>query len=133
MVSLAFIAEHWVSLIFGLISTGAVAYCRFFYKKIKEFERMEEEKNKEQIEAMIEERVQPLKEMHAETMHNFIAIRDSYKYRLIELCKIYLERGSITAKEYSQLSEMWKVYHELGGNSQAEDYYYKVEDLPVKD
>lgn len=133
MVSLAFIAEHWVSLIFGLISTGAVAYCRFFYKKIKEFERMEEEKNKEQIEAMIEERVQPLREMHAETMHNFISIRDSYKYRLIELCKIYLERGSITAKEYSQLSEMWKVYHELGGNSQAEDYYYKVEDLPVKD
>lgn len=133
MVSLAFIAEHWVSLIFGLISTGAVAYCRFFYKKIKEFERMEEEKNKEQIEAMIEERVQPLREMHVETMHNFIAIRDSYKYRLIELCKIYLERGSITAKEYSQLSEMWKVYHELGGNSQAEDYYYKVEDLPVKD
>ena len=133
MVSLAFIAEHWVSLIFGLISTGAVAYCRFFYKKIKEFERMEEEKSKEQIEAMIEERVQPLREMHAETMHNFIAIRDSYKYRLIELCKIYLERGSITAKEYSQLSEMWKVYHELGGNSQAEDYYYKVEDLPVKD
>lgn len=94
---------------------------------------MEEEKNKEQIEAMIEERVQPLREMHAETMHNFISIRDSYKYRLIELCKIYLERGSITAKEYSQLSEMWKVYHELGGNSQAEDYYYKVEDLPVKD
>lgn len=133
MVSLAFIAEHWVSLIFGLISTGAVAYCRFFYKKIKEFEKMEEEKSKEQIEAMIEERIQPLKEMHAETMHNFIAIRDSYKYRLIELCKIYLERGHVTAKEYDQLSEMWKVYHELGGNSQAEDYYYKVEDLPVKD
>lgn len=133
MVSLAFIAEHWVSLIFGLISTGAVAYCRFFYKKIKEFEKMEEEKSKEQIEAMIEERIQPLKEMHAETMYNFIAIRDSYKYRLIELCKIYLERGHVTAKEYDQLSEMWKVYHELGGNSQAEDYYYKVEDLPVKD
>lgn len=133
MVSLAFIAEHWVSLIFGLISTGAVAYCRFFYKKFKEFERIEEEKSKEQIEAMIEERIQPLKDMHAETMHNFIAIRDSYKYRLIELCKIYLERGHITAKEYDQLSEMWKVYHELGGNSQAEDYYYKVEDLPVKD
>jgi len=57
MVSLAFIAEHWVSLIFGLISTGAVAYCRFFYKKIKEFEKMEEEKSKEQIEAMIEERI----------------------------------------------------------------------------
>ena len=30
MVSLAFIAEHWVSLIFGLISTGAVAYCRMY-------------------------------------------------------------------------------------------------------
>lgn len=133
MVSLAFIAEHWVSLIFGLISTGAVAYCRFFYKKIKEFEKMEEEKSKEQIEAMVEERIQPLKDMHDETTHNFIAIRDSYKYRLIELCKIYLERGHITAKEYDQLSEMWKVYEGLGGNGQAKDYYYKAQKLPIKD
>lgn len=133
MVSLAFIAEHWVSLIFGLISTGAVAYCRFLYKKFKQYEQIQEEQDKEKIEAMIEEKVQPLKKMHDETMHNFIAIRDSYRYRLVELCKIYLERGSITAKEYDQLSEMWKVYHELGGNSQAEDYYYKVENLPIKD
>ncbi len=43
MVSLAFIAEHWVSLIFGLISTGAVAYCRMFYKKMKEIEAFKEE------------------------------------------------------------------------------------------
>ena len=133
MVSLAFIAEHWVSLIFGLISTGAVAYCRLFYKKMKEFQAHKEEKNKEQIEAMVEEKVKPLQAQLALSEHNFIAIRDSYKYRLIELCKIYLERGHINAKEYDQLSEMWKVYHDLGGNSQAEDYYYKVEDLPVKD
>lgn len=133
MVSLAFIAEHWVSLIFGLISTGAVAYCRMFYKKMKEIEAFKKEQDKEELEAMIEEKMQPLKEMHAESVHNFITIRDSYKYRLIELCKIYLERGHLSAKEYDQLSEMWKVYHGLGGNSQAEDYYYRAEKLPIKD
>lgn len=133
MVSGAFIAEHWISLIFGLISTGAVAYCSFLYKRFKQYEAMQEEKNREEIEALIDERVKPFIQMHGETIHHFTAIRDSYKYRLIELCKMYLERGSITTKEYDQLSEMWKVYHELGGNSQAEDYYYRAEELPIKD
>lgn len=133
MVSLTFIAEHWISLIFGLISAGLIAYCRYSYKKFKEFEKLQEEQDKEEIEAIIDKKIQPLFESDKQFINNFITIRDSYKYRLIEICQLYLDRGYITTKEYSQLSEMWKVYHGLGGNSQAEDYYHKAERLPIRD
>ena len=134
MVSLTFIAEHWVSLIFGLISAGALAYCRLFYTKLQEVEAYKEEQAKEETEAMIEEKVAPIKDLYEEAMHKIVVIRDSYKYRLIELCKNCLEKGYISTQEYSQLSEMWKLYHDgLGGNGQAEDYYHKATKLPIKE
>lgn len=140
MISLSFLVENWVSLLFGFISTGAIAYCRFSYKKIKELRVLEERQELDEIEELIEKKLEPVLKlhqesvaMHQETLQNFTTIRNSYRFRLIELCQIYLERGSISTKEYSQLSEMWKVYHELGGNSQAEEYYHKVEQLPIKD
>ena len=59
----------------------------------------------------------------------FETIKNSYRYRLIALCQIYLDKGEITRKEYDQVSEMWRVYSGLGGNSQGEDYYHLVEKL----
>lgn len=117
MVSLSFIAEHWISLIFGLISTGAVAYCRFFYKKFKQFEELEQEKNREEIEELINSKISPLENAQSTSSQNFIIIRDFYKFHLIELCKFHLDKGFMSSEEYAKLSEMWKVYEGLGGNS----------------
>lgn len=133
MTDINFFVEHWVSLLFGLISIGIVAYCRFLGKKFKEYQTLVEEKNDQEISEMITDMLQPIQEELNKTQHKFCAIKDSYRFRLITLCEIYLERGYLSAKEYSSLSEMWKVYHELGGNSQAEEYYHKVEQLPVHD
>ena len=129
------VAEHIVTLIFGLISAGAIAYCRRlnknFNKKIQEYTRLMDEEKEEKLQEMISNTIQPLKDELAIDRAKFEAIKDSYRYRLISLCEIYLERGYLSSKEYSSLSEMWKVYHGLGGNSQGEDYYHKVEKLPV--
>lgn len=134
MITAAFIAEHWVSLVFGFISTAAIAYCRFLYKKFQEYEVLRSEKEHEQTEELIESRIKPLQEALAESNRKFESIKESYKYRIIALCQIYLERGYLSTKEYDQLSEMWKVYHDgLHGNHQAEDYYYKTIKLPIHD
>lgn len=137
MFTAAFWAENWIKLLFGLLSTGIVAYLTYLHKKFKEYKNLMEEKDDEAISEMVEEKIEeqmkPVQEELKQTQEKFEVIKDSYRYRLIALCEIYLDRGYLTPREYHQLSEMWKVYHGLGGNSQAEDYYHKVEKLPVHD
>ena len=61
----------------------------------------------------------------------FTKIRESYKFRFIQLCKTYLKDGFITTGEWEQLSTMYDLYHSLGGNGQAEDYFDQVKKLEI--
>lgn len=63
---------------------------------------------------------------------NFKLIVNSYKFRLIQLCKTHLADNYITQSDFDQISEMYKVYHGLGGNGQAQEYYNKVLALDIK-
>lgn len=63
---------------------------------------------------------------------NFDLIINSYKFRLIQLCKTHLRDGYITESDFEQITEMYKLYHGLGGNGQAQEYYEKVLELEVR-
>lgn len=62
---------------------------------------------------------------------NLELIINSYKFRLIQLCKTHLRDGWITQEDFDQVSEMYKLYHGLGGNGQAQDYYDRVMELDI--
>ena len=62
---------------------------------------------------------------------NFNLIINSYKFRLIQLCKSHLRDNYITESDFEQITEMYKLYHGLGGNGQAQEYYEKVMKLEV--
>lgn len=62
---------------------------------------------------------------------NLELIINSYKFRLIQLCKTHLRDGYITQDEFDQVTEMYKLYHGLGGNGQAQDYYERVMELEI--
>ena len=64
---------------------------------------------------------------------NLELIINSYKFRLIQLCKTHLRDGYITQDEFDQVTEMYKLYHGLGGNGQAQDYYERVMELEIHD
>lgn len=64
---------------------------------------------------------------------NFLLILNSYKFRLIQLCKTHLTDGYISSHDFEQLTEMYKLYMGMGGNGQAKEYYDKVMDLEIKD
>ena len=61
----------------------------------------------------------------------FNLIINSYKFRLIQLCKSYLRDNFITERDFEQITEMYKLYHDLGGNGQAQEYYEKVLKLQI--
>ena len=63
---------------------------------------------------------------------NFQLIINSYKFRLIQLCKSHLKDGFITQDDYDQVSEMYNLYKNLGGNGQAEEYFERVKKLEDK-
>ena len=60
-----------------------------------------------------------------------LKIVESYKFRFIQLCKTHINDGYITNSEWEQIVTFYDLYHSLGGNGQAEDYYEQVKKLDL--
>lgn len=73
-----------------------------------------------------------LHKVQEETRKNFKLIINSYKFRLIQLCKTHLRDGYISEADFEQITEMYKLYSGLGGNGQAQEYYDKVIQLEIR-
>lgn len=56
----------------------------------------------------------------------------SYRFRLIQLCKIYIKQGFMTQDQYDQLMELYKVYTGFGGNGQAKEYFDRAISLEIR-
>lgn len=168
-----FIISHLWEIFFGLLSTGALAFCKYLWGSNKKLKQMQQEDQTRQQRQMILDEIEPLiqeltdinnkintnkatmdKELaqmkvNAEHTHenmydylnkiqagnerNFTLILNSYKFRLIQLCKTHIKDGYITEHDFEQITEMYKLYTGLGGNGQAQEYYDKVITLQIKD
>ena len=140
---LTFLAEHIIEIIFGLVSAGALAFCRYLYKQLKSYKQLLEETKYEDLDDRIDEKLKPILEDIEEIRAYIIKIRDkesrdlslitaSYRFRLVQLCKLYIKKGYMTQDEYDQLTEFFKLYTSLGGNGQAKEYYDKAVVLPIR-
>ena len=58
--------------------------------------------------------------------------RSAWRYRIRQLCHVYMERGCMTADEYDQLQKMFGIYEAIGGNGQTKDLYDRTKVLPIK-
>lgn len=165
----AILANYGLELIFGLISAGALALCRHFWKQNKELGRLQKEEENRKYRQMIIDEIEPiieelgraeeeiknikkqgeqtvnglenaekasheimyadLKKIQEENERRFALILNSYKFRLIQLCKLHIKDGYISTEDYAQVSEMHELYKSLGGNGQAEEYFEKVKEL----
>lgn len=139
----AFITEHIVEILFGLISAGALAFCRYLYKQLMAYKKMLQEKENNDIVELIDEKIKPIVEDIEELRTYIRKIKDkerkdltliiaSYRFRLVQLCKIYIKQGYMTQDQYDQLTEFYKLYHSLGGNGQAKEYYEKTMELEIR-
>ena len=118
--------------------------------KVKASQAKEIEKLKKKIkddENKFEERLEGLKQFHNEDKEEFdLRIEDlsqkhqdnldkileSYKFRFIQLCKIHLKEDFISEEDLEQIIAFYDLYHSLGGNGQAEEYYDMIKKLPRK-
>ena len=113
------------------IATGA---CGLFWAQARRYKKLLEKESSEKIEIKIEDKLQPILEEIEELRKHLIRaeqkenddiglIISSYRYRLTQLCKLYIHQGYITESQFEQLSEFYKLYTSLGGNGQAKQYY----------
>ena len=139
---LEFITTHLLEIIFGLISAGALAFCKYLYSKMKNYKKLIEEKENSTLDSTIETHIEPIRqeieelrkyvlESTSASNKNMDLILSSYRFRLTQLCKAYIQQGFMTNAEYEQLVEFYKVYTGLGGNGEAKTYYERAIQLPV--
>ena len=141
---LEFITTHLLEIIFGLISAGALAFCKYLYSKMKIYKKLIEEKENSTLDDTIENHIEPIRQ-EIEELRKYVLESNtitnkhmdlslaSYRFRLTQLCKAYIQQGFMSNIEYEQLVEFYKVYAGLGGNGQAKTYYDRAVQLPVHD
>lgn len=139
-----FLSKYGIELVMSLITAGALAFCKYMYGQMKNYKKLLEEKDHDELNDEMDKKLEPIvqeieelrkyiREVDVNENNRINLIISSYKFRLIQLCQIYLHQGYMTNDQYEQLSEFFKVYSGLGGNGQAKAYYDKAMQLPVKD
>ena len=138
-----FLSKYGVELVMSLITAGALAFCKYMHSQMKNYKKLLEEKDHDELNDEIDKKLEPIvqeieelrkyiREVDVNENNRINLIIASYRFRLVQLCQIYLRQGYITSDQYEQLSEFFKVYSGLGGNGQAKAYYDKAMQLPVK-
>ena len=131
-----------IEIIMALVTAGALAFCKFFHAQAKEYKKLLANRENENIEKTIDDKIAPIvdkiselefqiKEAMEKESSDIEFILGSWRFRIIQLCELYLEQGYLTKSQYVQLSEMYNLYHNLGGNGQVTEYYKKTTALEV--
>lgn len=145
------IAGYVASVIVTLISAFLLFFCRKIYKELGLGKEFRKEQERQKIRELIHEETQPIVNELEEIYHrvegmefdiencerqerqDIAAIRVSYRFRLVSLCKSYIHKGYMTTGEYEQLSEFFRVYESIGGNGQAKEWYDRACELTIRD
>lgn len=133
-----------ISVISTIIISLLTACVVFFKKQAKTYQGLLERERKDNLRNTVREELEPVIEeinrlqarverCEAKEQEDVKIILHSYKFRLIQLCQTYLRQQYLTQTQFDQLSEFYKVYHDLGGNGQAQEYYEKVMKLAIRE
>lgn len=138
----AWFLENWSKILLSLVTTGALTFCGWCWKQLKEYKKLLNEKKETALDDAIEEKIEPVKQdiqqlrdyvakVDTDEKHKMDLIVSSYRYRLTQLCRLYLKRGHMTISEYEQLNEFYHLYIGLGGNGEAKIWYDRAIQLPI--
>lgn len=94
-----FIVSYWLEFLFGLAITGLTFCVNHIRKKLNEHEYV-----KEGMVALLHD-------------------------RLFQSGMYYLNKGEISVSELQNFEDLYKAYHNLGGNGTGTEIYERVRDL----
>jgi type VI protein secretion system component VasK len=88
------IAQNWGSVLLSLVTAGALVFCRWCWKQMKNYRALLEERESEELDNAIEEKLSPIlheieelrayiRNVDSLNMHHLNLIIASYRYRLV--------------------------------------------------
>lgn len=137
------ISTYLTEIMLAVVTAGAIGICKYFHSQAKDYKKLLAARESENVEKTVEEKIAPIvdkikelefqiKEAREKENKDIGYIISSWRFRIIQLCEIYLQQGYITKSQYIQLSEMYNLYHELGGNGKVTDYYNHTINLEIR-
>lgn len=133
------LTSNFINLIFGLLSAGLLAFCRFLYKDKERYRHLANSEKDKEIENTIDkklervyEKIEELKcyieEVEGKEQSLHTQTIASWGFRISQLCTLYLEQGYMTQSQYIQLVEMYNMYSQIGGNGKVKEIFLKTTD-----
>lgn len=138
-----FIAKYWLEFLFSIIVAVLGIIQKKLQKELKAYKTLVRKEQQEKLEQQIDLKLEPILE-DIEEIRRHVTERDlendtkinlivsSYRFRLIQLCKIYLKQGYLTTEQYEQINEFYDLYFKLGGNGQAKEFYDQILKLEIR-
>lgn len=136
--------KYWLELVFGLISAGALGFCKYLLSQIKDYKKILEQREQDVVVQTIDEKLEPvlneikqlelyIDEVANKEKQDISKILASWAFRITQLCELYLEQGYMLQSQYIQLVEMFSLYQELGGNGKIKELFDKTTTtVPIK-
>lgn len=135
---LEWIAKYWLEVLFSAIIGLFAWVLKGIKKEMKHYQELLDNEEKGAYDQVIDRKLQPIDTRVKDVERDVEYIVDSYRFRIITLCQLAIDKGYMSQGDFDQLTEMFKLYTSLNAKKQSADYsivaeyYTKTKVLPIK-
>lgn len=137
--------EQIVILAIGAFITAVVHAMVSNFQKMHEQQQEEQRERDKTVDDLVEkvedvaENFKQIEELHGDIRDLSLqldvlkqSIKSILRDRIIQSCRVFVERGSITLTAKENICEMYKWYTAMGGNGICKHYFTEMDNLPVE-
>ena len=136
---LEWITKYWLEFLFSGIIGFFAWVLKGFKEEMKHYQELLNNEQKEVYDQVIDRKLAPIDTRVRDVERNMDYIIDSYRFRIITLCQLAIDKGYMSQTDFDQLTEMFKLYTSLQIKSNssndysiAAEYFTKAKALPIK-
>lgn len=134
---LEWIAKYWLEVLFSAVIGLFAWVLKGVKKEMKHYQELLDNEEKGAYDQVIDRKLQPIDTRVKDVERNVDYIIDSYRFRIITLCQLAIDKTYMSQNDFDQLTEMFKLYTSLNTKHNSDysivaEYYTKAKALPIK-
>lgn len=134
---LDWIAKYWLEVVFSVVIGFFGWALKSIKKELKHYQELLDNEEKGAYVQVIDRKLQPIDTRVRDVERNVDYIIDSYRFRIITLCQLAIDKTYMSQNDFDQLTEMFKLYTSLNTKNSSDysivaEYFTKAKALPIK-
>lgn len=134
---LDWIAKYWLEVVFSVVIGFFGWALKGIKKELKHYQELLDNEEKGAYVQVIDRKLQPIDTRVRDVERNVDYIIDSYRFRIITLCQLAIDKTYMSQNDFDQLTEMFKLYTSLNTKNGSDysivaEYFTKAKALPIK-